>query len=211
MIKDFIQNETVTEFLAVRKKEVREYNGNQYLSFEFGDCSGRIGGVWWEPDNTAVDEIIEGDIVKVKGIVGLYRGRTQLRVGRLRKAKEDEYSLDDILPRSKFSEKELESKINSLTERVENEFIKKLMVSFWADDLFKKNYLKAAAGKLWHHSYISGLAEHSINVTEICLDMTRKYDFLNRDLLIFGGLFHDIKVKPAVDVTELETVLILTE
>ncbi len=57
---------------------------------------------------------------------------------------------------------------------------------------FLESYLKAAAGKLWHHACIGGLAEHSINVAEICIDMARRYSFLDNDLLIFGGLFHDM-------------------
>jgi 3'-5' exoribonuclease len=192
MIKDFVQNDTITAYLAVRRKEVKEYNGNTFISFEFGDASGRIAGVWWEPEQAAIEDIYEGAIIKVKGVVSLYRNKPQLKVQRMRLAKDDEYDLADMLPHSKFSKEELKSKIISLTERVENSFIKKLMHSFWDDKGFFDEYLKAAAGKLWHHAYIAGLAEHSINVTDICLDMAMRYDFLDRDLLIFGGLFHDM-------------------
>ncbi len=192
MIKDFVQNDTVTTFLTVRKKEVKEYNGNTFISFEFGDASGRIGGVWWEPDTSTLEDIAEGDIIKVKGSVGLYRNKPQLKVQKLRLANDDEYELSDLLPHSKFTKDELKSKIISLSERVESSFIKKLIDLFWDDEEFFDEYLRAAAGKLWHHAYIAGLAEHSINVTEICLDMAVRYDFLDRDLLIFGGLFHDM-------------------
>jgi len=208
MIIDFIQNETVTVFAVVRKKDVKEYSGNTFLSFEFGDASGRIGGVWWEPDRSAIEEIEEGAIVKVKGVVGTYRNKPQLKVLKLRPANDDEYSLSDMLPHSKFSKDELKSRIVSLTERVENNFIKNLIQLFWDDDQFFDSYLNAAAGKLWHHSYIAGLAEHSINVTEICLDMASRYHFLDRSLLIFGGLFHDMgktlqyKITSFIDYTD---------
>jgi len=192
MIKDFVQNDTVTVYVTVRRKQVKEYNGNTFISFEFGDASGRIAGVWWEPERAAIEDIEEGAIIKVKGVVSQYRNKPQLKVQRVRLANEDEYDLADLLPHSKFTKDELSSKIISLTERVENSFIKKLMHLFWDDREYFDEYLKAAAGKLWHHSYIAGLAEHSINVTEICLDMAVRYDFLNRDLLIFGGLFHDM-------------------
>ncbi|RKX24499.1 MAG: hypothetical protein DRP46_13210, partial [Candidatus Zixiibacteriota bacterium] len=69
MIKDFNLLETVTVFLAVRRKDVKEYNGNTFVSFEFGDASGRIAGVWWEPERFALEELEEGDVVKVKGTV----------------------------------------------------------------------------------------------------------------------------------------------
>ena len=192
MIKDFVQNDDVTAFLAVRRMDVKEYDGKTYLSLEFGDASGRIGGVWWEPDQSAIGEIAEGDVVKVKGLIGIYKGKLQLKVAKMRRAKEDEYDMADILPHSKFTKDELKSKIMSLSERAENGFVKKLMKSFLEDGDFLETYLRAGAGKLWHHSYIGGLAEHSINVTEICLDMAKRYYFADRDLLIFGGLFHDM-------------------
>ncbi|MCK4573444.1 MAG: HD domain-containing protein [candidate division Zixibacteria bacterium] len=66
-----------------------------------------------------------------------------------------------------------------------------LVDSFWEDEKFLDDFLVAAAGKLWHHAYIGGLAEHSANVAELALRVATGYDYLNKDYLIFGGLFHD--------------------
>lgn len=208
MIQDFVLNETVTEFLVVRKKEVKEYSEKQFLSLEFGDASGRIAGVWWEPERFAIDDLEEGMVVKVMGDVQTYRGKNQLRVARMRLAKEDEYNLADLLPHSKYSLDDLRKRVLELSERIENGHIKKLTESFWQNEPFFEAYLKAAAGKLWHHAYIGGLAEHSVNVTEICLSVAKRYDFLDRDLLIFGGLFHDLgklsqyKITSFIDYTD---------
>jgi len=201
MIKDFVSNETVTAFLSVRKKDIREYSGSNFITFEFGDASGRIAGVWWEPDKFGLEELEEGAVVKAKGIVGDYKGSAQLKIIKLRPAKEDEYDLSQIIPRSKYSDDELKSRILSLTNKIENGNIKKLVDSFWNDQSFFDAYMRAAAGKLWHHACIGGLAEHSANVAEICLDMTRRYAFLDKDLLIFGGLFHDMGKISQYDIT----------
>jgi 3'-5' exoribonuclease len=192
MIRDFTSGDTVVAFVAVRRKEIKEYNGKQYISFEFGDASGRIGGVMWEPDRTALEEINEGDVVKVKGGIGEYRGKSQLRVQLIRPAKEEEYDLSDLLPRSKKSTEDLRKRILELTDLIENEHIRQLARSFWDDAEFFEAYLTATAGKLWHHAYVGGLAEHSLNVTEICMTLGERYEFADNDLLIFGGLFHDM-------------------
>jgi len=208
MIKDFVLNETVTDFLVVRRKDVKEYNDKKFLSLEFGDSGGRIPGVWWEPERFGLDDLEEGMVVKVMGNVQRYREKNQLQVQRMRLAKDEEYNLADLLPHSVFTTEELKKKIISLSEKVENGHISKLMESFWNDEDFFAAYLRAAAGKLWHHSYIGGLAEHSINVTEICIDVGRKYDYIDRDLLIFGGLFHDMgklsqyKITSFIDYTD---------
>lgn len=192
MIKDFVLNDTVTAYLSIRKAELKEYSGNNFVTFEFGDATGRISGVWWEPELPALEELKEGEVVKVKGVVGDYRGKPQLKVVKIRLAKSNEYDLAQILPRSRFSEEELRGKVLALSERVENGHLRKLLDSFWGDELFFKAYLTAAAGKLWHHACIGGLAEHSVSVAELCLDISLRYPRLDKDLLICGGLFHDM-------------------
>jgi len=191
-IKNFVQNEKVTTFAVVRKKDVKEFNDRHFLSLEFGDASGRIAGVWWEPDKTALEDLEVGMIVKVRGDVLEYRGKPQLRVTRMRFAKEEEYDLSELLPHSKITQEELKSCLKAISEKIENGYISQLVKLLWDDENFLDGYTKAAAGKLWHHAYIGGLAEHSLNVTNICLDIAGRYDFLDRDLLIFGGLFHDL-------------------
>ena len=192
MIKDFNINETITAFLAIRRSDIREYNATTFITYEFGDASGRIAGVWWEPERFAVDELAEGDVVKVRGIVQEYRGKPQVRVAKMRRAEPGEYDLADILAHSAFSKEELKGRVLAMTEKIEDSYVKTLTDSFWKDEKFFDDYLKAAAGKLWHHAFIGGLAEHSLNVTELCLDMARRYPNLERDHLIFGGLFHDV-------------------
>lgn len=191
-IIDFVPFESVTTFVVVRKKDVKEFSDRKFLSMEFGDSSGRIAAVWWEPDRSAVEDLQPGDVIKVKGEVQEYRGKPQLKVLKMRRAKEEEYDLADLLAASRFSQEELKSRVRAMSERIEDGYVHQLADSFWNDEKFLNEYTRAAAGKLWHHAYIGGLAEHSLNVTEICLDMVRRYDFLNRDHMIFGGLFHDM-------------------
>jgi len=191
-IKDFVIDDSVTSFFAVRVKEIREYARGQYLRLELGDCTGRIPAVMWEPDQFCLSDLAEGMVVKVRGVVTEYKNKKQLTISRIRLAKDDEYEIEDILPHSPQPEPERKARILGLTERIENSYIKRLVESFWADEQFFDDFLKAAAGKLWHHAYVGGLSEHSANVAELALRASEGYDFLNKDYLIFGGLFHDI-------------------
>jgi len=190
-IRDFDIDDSITGFFVIRQKTVREYVKGQFVSLELGDCTGRIGGVIWEPDRFALEDLEAGIVVKVRGLVGEYRNKKQFRIQQLRLAKADEYQLEDILPHSSQSTEERRARILSLTEKIENSYIKSLLTSFWEDEEFFDLYLKAAAGKLWHHAYIGGLSEHSANVAELAVRVSSGYDFLNKDLLLFGGLFHD--------------------
>lgn len=207
-ISDYVVEDSVTGFFSVRKKEVREYTRGQYVHLELGDSSGRIDGKMWEPDQFALNELESGMVVKARGTVTEYNGKKQLTVDKVRKAESSEFTLEDILPFSSQSLEQRRTRVLVLTEKIQNTYIKQLSESFWKDEKFFNEFLNAAAGKLWHHAYIGGLSEHSANVAELALRVAAGYDFLDKDLLIFGGLFHDAgkveqyKIDTMIDYTD---------
>lgn len=190
-IKDFVRDDFVEGYFAVRRKDVREYARGQFVSLELGDCTGRINAVMWEPDQFALTDMTEGMVVKARAVVGEYNNRSQLNISRIRLANEDEYTIEDILPHSSQPREQREARLMALTAKIENSYIRALTDSFWKDQKFFDTFMIAAAGKLWHHAYIGGLSEHTANVTELALRVAQGYPWLNKDYLIFGGLFHD--------------------
>ena len=62
-------------------------------------------------------------------------------------------------------------------------------------NIFDENNLEkfssAPAGKQWHHSYIHGLIEHTLEIIRICDLMCDIHPEINRDLLICGAMMHD--------------------
>ncbi|MFQ5453783.1 MAG: OB-fold nucleic acid binding domain-containing protein, partial [Candidatus Zixiibacteriota bacterium] len=140
-IKDFVIDDNITSFFAVRKKAVREYIKGKFVSLELGDCSGRVNAVIWEPDQFSMNDLTEGVVVKVRGIVNEYRNKKQLTINKIRLAKDDEYTPEDILPYSKQSRGERKARIITLTEKIQNSYIKSLVESFWDDEQFLIKYL----------------------------------------------------------------------
>lgn len=190
-ISDFVVDDRIDGFFAVRTKNIGEYRRGQYVRMELGDSSGRIKAVMWDTDQFALEELEPGMVVKVRGQVTEYNDKLQLTVQLVRLAQEDEYTLETILPHSSQTKEQRLDRITALTEKVENSYVRQLINSFWEDETFLEQFLTAAAGKLWHHAYVGGLSEHSANVTELAVRVAAGYPFLDLDLLIFGGLFHD--------------------
>lgn len=207
-IIDFDVADVITSFFAVRKKEVKEYYKGQYVKLELGDSTGRMDAVSWEPDTFSLEELTAGMVVKAKCVVGEYRDKKQLTVEKIRLAKDDEFSLDDIMPHSKQNYEQRKARIMALTEKIENEYIRSLANLFWNDEEFFDSFMKAPAGKLWHHAYVGGLSEHSANLAELALRVSSSYDFLNKDYLIFAGLFHDMG---KIDTYTIDTVIDYTD
>lgn len=191
-IKDLKPGTEVVDFFVLRKKELKEYNGQKYLKLELGDPSGRIGAVLWEKAEESYSEVGIGEIVKVKGIAITYKEGLEIKIEKLRKAEEEERDPKDFLPKSQVDLDLLLEGFKKKAESIKNPYLKKLLSSILEDEKIKGKIKYAPGGKLWHHSYIGGLLEHTLKVVEFCEKAADLYELVDRDLLITGALLHDI-------------------
>lgn len=191
-IRDLKPGDEANGFFAVRKKELKDYNGRLFLKLELGDATGRVDGVLWEDAAAAHGQLEPGSVVKVRGAVTTYRDDLQISIQKIRPAKAEEFSLDEILPRSKFSREDLEKRFDEQIDRLKNLHLKKLLELFVADKKIFDAYLNAPAGKLWHHNYVGGLVEHSLQMADLAQKVAPFYPLVDAELVVAGALLHDI-------------------
>jgi len=176
----------------IKRFELRFTKQNKhYINIELGDKSETINANVFENVDEIYNSFKNYEIVRVKGVIDEYQGSKQIRVNSFDIVREeDNVTIDDFLPKSlKDPEKmkeEIIQKINSLSDN----YLKILMKRIFDGERFRK-FLTAPAGKSWHHSYIHGLVEHTLEIINICELMCEIHPQLNRDLLICGAMLHD--------------------
>jgi 3'-5' exoribonuclease len=79
-----------------------------------------------------------------------------------------------------------------VTERVNDPYVKQLLLAFLDDPQLATNLPIAPAGKGVHHAYRGGLAEHLLSVMRLTLRVADHYPMADRDLLLAGALLHDV-------------------
>ena len=192
-IRDLAPGDRVEDYFALRKVERKEHQGGERLSLEFGDASGRIEGVMWDGYEGILDQLTNGSIVKVRGQVGVFRDKPQIKVERLRPlTDEDTVDLSSFVPRSPVDPATLASELDRFIASLNDDFLSALLKNLLGAGPTRDAYLQAAGGKRWHHDSLGGLAEHSLNMARIVDLMGQVYPDLDRDLLICGALLHDI-------------------
>ena len=192
-VKDLKPGNEVTECFVLRKKEIKEKSdGEKFLKLELGDRTGRIEGVVWDNPEQIYGQAQTGEIVKIKGWVGTYKEIPQLKVERLRKAKEEEIDLSDFLPASERDLDSLYEEFKKVVSTIENRYLRGLLELLMEDSSLMEKLKKTPGGKLWHHAYVGGLLEHTLKVVQICEKAASMYELVNRDLLITGALVHDV-------------------
>jgi 3'-5' exoribonuclease len=84
------------------------------------------------------------------------------------------------------------SELKSIASDVHHPSLRRLLLAFFEDEGFVKKFKLAPAAKAVHHVYIGGLVEHTLSVVQLILLIGPRYRGINQDLLITGGILHDI-------------------
>lgn len=195
MISDFKTGQKVTAFFILRHKERRMKKGSSesYLSFELGDASGRIFGSFWNAAEIDEHDFNAGGIVKIRATVIELHGRAYLNIDQIRPAGEsDPVTMEDLLPKAARPAEQLLEEFEAHIEAIGNVHLKTLLEHLAHDKAIRPLLQQAPGGKLWHHCYMGGLLEHTLNVAKIVLVVAQNYPHVNADLLIAGALLHDI-------------------
>lgn len=80
-------------------------------------------------------------------------------------------------------------RLNALVNRIENEFLKGMVT----DIVVNEPYMFEAPGAVrYHHNYLGGLLEHTVEVAEIAGNMASVLPNVSVDVTIAGALLHDI-------------------
>jgi 3'-5' exoribonuclease len=129
--------------------------------------------------------------VKVKGTMGEWQGRRQLRIQKIRPSQpSDNVSPEDFVMSAPESGECMLAFIHETADRIEHTHIRDLLKRVLAErhDLL----LIAPAASRNHHAVRGGLLYHITTMIKAGLSLLTVYPFLNCDLLMAGIILHDM-------------------
>jgi 3'-5' exoribonuclease len=170
--------------------------GTEYLELKLGDASGDLKGFLWDV------RAIEGDMglvaadafLKVKGQVGSYNGRLQLRLDKVRPVPDAEVGdFSHFFPTSLRPVDSMLEELDGLVQGVQDPWIRQLLQRLLVEDAeLRARFAQAPAAKSLHHVFLGGLLEHTLSVARMADLACGHYRALNRDLVLAGVLLHDL-------------------
>lgn len=197
-IKDMSDGDRIADVYMVKQRTAAvTKNGKNYLNVILQDKTGVIDAKVWDPSSPGIAEFDALDYVDVMGDVSVFNGSLQMSIKRIRVCQEGEYVASDYLPTTEKDIDQMYTQLIGLINRTENEYLKKLLNSFFVEDEdFIKKFRFSSAAKSVHHGYVGGLLEHTLSVATICEYFSKHYPILKRDLLVTAAICHDIgKIK----------------
>lgn len=194
LICDLRPGQRVEAMYGVAGKRLRSFRDPSkgcYLELDIRDVSGLMPGRMWDGADQVADLFQVGDVIQVRGEVSEYRGENQLIIKDLRVVPPERVAAERFIPKSPRPLREMEEELWRRIESVRCPYLSQLLFGIFDSSELYSVFTTAPAAKKVHHNHLHGLLEHSLEVTEVLVDVGPR-DHMNVDLLTAGGLLHDV-------------------
>ena len=179
-------------FLVIEKNMTFSQKGAPYLSLRLKDKTGEIEGRVWDRVSALEPLFKKGDIILIQSRAASFKNSLQLSIINLKKLEPHEVDPADFAPAAKSDVNGMLDDLMGFIEQMENPFLRELLCSFFNDSTVTNKFKQAPAAKGFHHVCLGGLLEHTLSVVRLLTLAADHYKTINKDLLIAGGILHDI-------------------
>ena len=210
MVADLEVNARVDSSFAVRSRSLAPFRSKSghYLNLKLADRSGEVAGRAWDNAEHLAEVCKPGAVVQVRGRVDEYQGKIQVIVDQAEAVDRAQVDPTDYLPTSRRDPIEMMEELDAAIEGVQSPYLQALLLAFFTDTGFRTRFANAAGAKALHHSFVSGLLEHTCAVLRILRALHENHPQLDGDLLTTAAILHDIgkieelEVDTAIDYTD---------
>ena len=166
--------------------------GKPYIKAVVGDRTCTMMARMWNASKEIFNALPDAGFVKVRGRVENYQGNNQFIIEQLWPAKEGSFDPGDLMPQTTKDVTQMCARLQELCGSIQNKHLAAIVQTYLDDESLMDRFCKAPAAMSFHHAFLGGLLEHTLNAMEVANCIVQFYPGLNRDLLLAGIFLHDI-------------------
>ncbi len=199
LIQELRSGQRISQCFLVKQKTQRSTRtGDPYLEIVLADRSGMIPArAWAEATQRFLMQFEEGDFVFVEGRVETYRNALQIIVETIRRLETYEKEAGKVagfdpgllVPTSARDPEEMWNQLQSLIGTITPPQLQQLTASIVDENAEALRTFPAAVQ--YHHAYLSGLLEHTLEVT-VGVHRYAEDSVLDQGMATAGAILHDI-------------------
>lgn len=177
------------------QKSSQSANGSWFVRGSLEDPSGSINFICFNADTVnKIKELSAAVPIFVSGQVQADRYATDGRLQVLMETAEIMPAGRDVshlLPVTLKNQEKYKKRFQELVRGISRPPLRDLLQAVFEGKRLERFYRNPAA-KRFHHAYIGGLLEHTVDVAELAQAIAGKVDGIDKDMVIAGALLHDI-------------------
>jgi 3'-5' exoribonuclease len=179
-------------FVISNKQFSPTSTGKYFIKAVISDNSAQVNARMWNATREIFNSLPDSGFLRLRARVENYQSNLQFIIEQMWPAKEGSYELDDLIPHTTKNVEEMFKRLTEILGSIQNRHLSALIQAYLDDEQLMKNFCKAPAAMNFHHAFVGGLLEHTLNAIEVADAIVKFYPGLNRDLVVAGIFLHDI-------------------
>jgi 3'-5' exoribonuclease len=190
---DCAPGDVIEDVYVVSGKQLSATSTNKHFIKAFvSDRTSQVTARMWNATREIFNAMPESGFIRVRGRVENYQNNLQIIIEQMWPAKEGTFQVDDLMPHTDKDVDQMCQRIFEICQSVQNRHLAALLQAYLDDEDLMNDFCRAPAAMSFHHAYIGGLLEHTLNAMEVADAVLPFYPKLNRDLVVAGIFLHDI-------------------
>ena len=178
-------------------------NGSPYARGTVRDQSGTVNFICFDARVANIlKEMANPCRVKIQGVVQPDKygpvGAVQIIVENIEDVSDTE-NIDHLYPVSPKSPATYEALLRGLIEQLSRPYLRALAEEVFSGPFYAR-FIQVPAAVKYHHAYLGGLLEHTVDVAKMAAAMAKQADGADVEMVILGALLHDIGKVEEIDV-----------
>jgi 3'-5' exoribonuclease len=192
-LKDAQAGDLVEDVYVLSGKQLSTTQTNKYFIKGFvSDRTCQLVMRMWNATREIFNALPESGFVRLRGRVENYQSNLQLVVEQFWPAKDGTFDSADLMPHTQKDVNQMCARLHELCGSIQNRHLAALVQAYLDDESLMNQFCKAPAAMTFHHAFLGGLLEHTLNAMEVADCIVKFYPGLNRDLVLAGIFLHDI-------------------
>ncbi|MCS7033740.1 MAG: HD domain-containing protein [Phycisphaerae bacterium] len=179
-------------FVVANKQLSATTTGKHFIKAFLSDRTAQLTARMWNASREIFNYLPENGFVKVRGRIENYQNNLQVIIETVGPAVEGAYDVADLLPTTDKDVRQMLQRLHELLGSVQNRHLAAILQAYLDDQELMDRFARCPAAMSFHHAYIGGLLEHTLNAMEVADAVVKFYPGLNRDLVLAGVFLHDI-------------------
>jgi 3'-5' exoribonuclease len=193
LLRDATSGDTVDDVFVVTNKQFSAASTGKYFIKAFvSDATAQLVARMWNTTREIFNWMPDSGFLKVRGRIENYQNNLQFIIESVGPAKEGTFDVADLVAHTKKSIPEMCQTLHRMLGSIRNRHLKALIDAYLDDQCLMDGFCKAPAAMSFHHAFLGGLLEHTLNAMQVAEAVMPFYPGLNRDLVIAGIFLHDI-------------------
>lgn len=192
-LRDCQAGDLIEDVFVVSQKQLSTTSTNkQYIKLFVGDRSAQVTARIWNANRQTFDLLPDSGFVRLRARIENYQGNMQIVVEDFAPVAMGDFDIADLIPHTTRDIPAMRRKLVELCGTISNRALANLVQAYLDDQDLMDRLSRSPAAQSFHHAFLGGLLEHTLNAMEVADAICKFYPGLSRDLVLAGILLHDI-------------------